>query len=670
MPESVAPRKKTKFRYAGIQTKFLVGLATIFIFFSALATITVYFFEKKSIEAEAYSKSQLVMTAMEASRSYVREILRPKMYQTLADDDFIIEAMSSSYISREIMERFNKQFYDFSYRRVAINSRNPRYEADNLEQEMIAYFKDNPDIKEWDGIISRDNQKYFMRFQPVRFDESCLHCHGNPDEAPREVVALYGKSRGFHRQPRAVAGVISVGLPVDISLQKIKEIAITTFIGIIPPVLFLFTIISVFFNRIIAQNLQNLLNKFKTSIKDEQGMLLLEKSQKMDEISELTDVAETMADHLRENRIRLEQYAEEVLRAKDLLQSVFDGISDPVVLLGENGTIKTVNSAFLHKSQLSMDEVIHRTVEELPQTGCTPLMQCGHILSNMPEKPTNLQVQMEQGEIFLIHFYPILNDHERPQSIVCYIKDITEDKKLELKIQHTEKIVSLGQLAAGVAHEINNPLGVILCHVDLIKDDPSLTEESLNDLATIERHAQTCRTIIADMLNFARQHKTTKEQTQIHDIIEDVSAMVTTQFKQQKIALEVRLGHNIPLLCLDRDKIKQVILNILINSFHAIGKDGHILITTHYSPPAEEVHIAIEDDGPGVAPDIADKIFDPFFTTKSPGKGTGLGLSVSYGIIQDHSGDILLESSPGTTRFIITLPEHENSHEDRSSSHR
>ena len=656
-------KSQAQARYTSLQTKFLLGLAAILIFFSALASTTIYYFQKKSLEDDAYQKTELVMTAMAANRGYVREVLRPRMYEELGQDVFLLEAMSSSYISRKVMERFNEDLYDFIYRRVAKNSRNPDYEANEREVEMIEYFAENPAIEEWQGIIEKEDSRYFMRYRPVYSEPSCSHCHGKPENAPKEIIELYGDKRGFYRQVGNVYGVISVGLPLDLNLQKIKEIAITVFAGVIPSILFLYAIISIFFNKVIAQNLNNLLNIFRTSLQEEKGEQTYTKSDPVDEISELTDVAKRMARDLQENREQLENYAAKILQSKELLQSVFDGITDPVVLIDTRGKIKNVNKAFLDRYSITLEEVLEHSITSLPFKGLCPLIECGDILVSPPDTPISRQMNMESGEIFLIYFYPIHDEQAKTDSIVCYVKDITEQKRLEQKIQQTEKIVSMGQLAAGVAHEINNPLGVILCHIDLIKDDPSLSEEARADLDTIEKHAGNCRTIIADLLNFARQHKSIKELSSINQIIQDVVQIAANQFQQQNITVDLELDNTIPMINVDVDKMKQVFFNLLLNSAHAINEDGYILLTTRYDKENHLVTLTVDDNGCGVPPETADKIFDPFFTTKDPGKGTGLGLSVSYGIIEDHNGEISMENLPGKgSRFTITLHTQEDTH--------
>jgi len=647
-------------RQAGIQGKFLLGLAAILVFFSALASTTIYFYQKDALEEEAYQRAVLIMTAMDASRGYVRNVLRPKMYEILEEDDFVLEAMSSSYISRAIMELVSEEIDDFSYRRVSINARNHDYEAVGLERQMINYFSENRQVDEWHEIIeSEGGERLFMRFQPVVFKDSCMHCHGSYKDAPQKIISNYGIERGFGRTPGEVAGVISVGLPVGLNLLKIKELAFIVFSAVIPSILLLYVVISLFFNRLIAQNLRLLLSVFRKNLKDEKGLALLEKSQTLDEIEELTGAAETIAEHLEKSRQTVEQYAEEVFRSKELLQSVFDGITDPVVLLNKSlKTIKTVNKAFVERYQISFEDVLDQDITRLSSMSSCPIVRCKVLIDSLGEQPVAEEVQLENGDIFLIYFYPVRDQRYEVDDIVCYVKEITEQRKLEQQIQHTEKLVSMGQLAAGVAHEINNPLGVILCHLDLVKDEAELSQEAREDLKIIEKHVGNCRTIIADLLRFARQAKPSLSSASINDLVSEVVSMAANQMEMQSITVEKQLDDDLPKIALDVDRIRQVFLNLLLNSAQAIEEDGVIRFITRNDPQKKQINVIIEDNGCGISKALHDKIFDPFFTTKAPGKGTGLGLSVSYSIIQDHRGTIVMESDTEEkyTRFIISLP--------------
>ena len=648
-----SPKPRTQ---SGIQTKFLIGLAAILVLFTAMASVALYYFARKTVEEEAYAKAELLMTAMEANRIYVQEVLRPKMYELLDDETFVVEAMSSSFISRSVMERARLAHDEFSYRRVAIDARNPHYEANQLERKMVEQFQANPALEEWHGIVDYEGERFFMRFTPEYFTDSCLHCHGLPEDAPTAILEKYGRARGFYRQAGQIHGVSSVGLPVGNSLLKIKESAFAMFMAGIPLVVLLYAIISIFFNRFIVQNLHSLLDIFRRTLSKEQDVDI-SAVRTMDEIHELNDAAHTIATRLQESRAQLERYTERLLQSKELLQSVFDGITDPVILLDSNARIKTVNLEFLRRYGLQLEDVLNHAPEGLNLGDSCPLHYCEEVFRQMPDYPLTREVKLPQGEIFLIHFYPIQSIIGQVDNLICYVKDITKQKQLEAKIQQTEKLVSIGQLAAGIAHEINNPLGVILCHIDLLKDETDLSPEARQDLKIIEKHADNCRTIIADLLNFAHQQQANKTLCSINDAVSDVISMVNHQFGKSDVRCSLQLDESLPQQLLDYDKIKQVILNLLINSFHAVEAGGDIRVTTRYDQTSESSIVEVEDNGSGIADHDLHKIFDPFFTTKPPGKGTGLGLSVSYGIIKEHGGDIQVRSGLNRgTRFSLSLP--------------
>ncbi len=655
------PSHQYRSRHTGFQAKFLLVLALILLIFSGFTASTIYYHEMEDLEQNAHEKTDLVMQAIEANRDYIQDVLRPAMYRELGADRFILEAMSSSYISRMIMERFGAKAEGFVYRRVAINAKNTQYEANELEREMIGKFRDDPGLTEWQGIIELDSRPFFMRFQPVRFKASCLNCHGDPAAAPAEVTELYGDTRGFQHKVDDIDGVIGVGMPVEMNLEKIKSFTLTLFLGVVPSILFVYVIISAVFHRFIAGNLRNILSFFRSNIKDEKGRELFAHTQKMDEIDELTATARAIADHLHHNQNTLEKYAEEVSASRNLLQSVFDGITDPVLLLDGDGRIRAVNKAFLARYDLTMDQVFDRKPSEFLSRKFCPLASCDEIFAAGINQPISREVQVGSGEIFLIYFYPVDGKEEKTGSMVCYVKDVSEQKRMETKIQQTEKIASIGQLAAGIAHEINNPLGVILCHVDLVKGEASLSQEALADLEIIEKHAKNCRTIITDLLKFAHRQASVKEQAALNSLLVESVAMVASQLRKQRIEVHLDLDPDVPEVTADADKIKQVILNMMLNSAQAIGEKGTIRLTSRYDAATRTAAITIEDSGPGIPAEILDKIFDPFFTTKPPGQGTGLGLSVSYGIIRDHSGEITVESQPGRpTRFVLSLPVPEN----------
>ena len=236
-------------------------------------------------------------------------------------------------------------------------------------------------------------------------------------------------------------------------------------------------------------------------------------------------------------------------------------------------------------------------------------------------------------------------------------KDISKRQAMEKQLLLADKLSSIGQLAAGVAHEVNNPLGMILGYTQLLIRGEEAGTQRYDDLRTIEKHTRTCKTIVERLLNFARSTQTLREPGDIHQVIEEVIGLLKRPLELDNILLETDFDNRVPLLPLDKEKMRQVFMNLLVNARQAIGKQGKITIITRYDPEREEVMIQVMDNGSGIQPENLNRIFDPFFTTKATGEGTGLGLSVSYGIVQDHKGRILVESEPGKgSTFTLMLP--------------
>ena len=246
---------------------------------------------------------------------------------------------------------------------------------------------------------------------------------------------------------------------------------------------------------------------------------------------------------------------------------------------------------------------------------------------------------------------------EKDGTIHFLVKDIEQRRLTEEQIAQADKLASIGQLSAGIAHEINNPLGIILGYTQLlIRHEDPLTEKH-QDLKTIEKHVRNCKTIVEDLLNFARTSSPKENQIRIDDALDEVVKFVHHHAALDHVEIRKNYDPSVPRMLLDEKKIKQVFMNLLMNARHAVDNRGTLTLSTHYRPAERQVIIRIADTGHGIEKKNLRRIFDPFFTTKPTGEGTGLGLSVSYGIIKNHGGDITVESKLGEgATFTITLP--------------
>jgi len=243
------------------------------------------------------------------------------------------------------------------------------------------------------------------------------------------------------------------------------------------------------------------------------------------------------------------------------------------------------------------------------------------------------------------------------ETIHFLVKDIEQRRLMEKQMAQADKLASIGQLSAGIAHEINNPLGVIQGYTQLLLRNEITETDRYNDLKTIEKHVKNCKSIVDDLLNFARSSKPEIKTIHINEAAEDVLSFILHHSKLDGIDIIRNYDEDSPPMLLDEKKIKQVLINLLMNAGHAVRKKGIISLSTKYIEQDNKVAIIVADTGYGIEKKNLTRIFDPFFTTKPTGEGTGLGLSVSYGIVKSHGGEILVESEPGKgSQFTVLLP--------------
>ena len=223
------------------------------------------------------------------------------------------------------------------------------------------------------------------------------------------------------------------------------------------------------------------------------------------------------------------------------------------------------------------------------------------------------------------------------------------------QIGRSEQLASVGRLAAGVAHEINNPLTGVLAFADLMREKENMDDQDREDLEVIIRETKRAREIVRGLLDFARETPSVKTALNVNDVIRQTTQLLGKREAFQNINIVEALDEDLPPVNGDRNQLQQVLVNLSLNACEAMPDGGTLLVGT--SGNGDQVVIEVTDTGCGIKPEHLDQIFEPFFTTKPVGKGTGLGLSVSYGIVQQHGGTLEVESEPGKgTTFTIRLP--------------
>ncbi len=252
----------------------------------------------------------------------------------------------------------------------------------------------------------------------------------------------------------------------------------------------------------------------------------------------------------------------------------------------------------------------------------------------------------------------------RETATVVFFRDLREELRLkeelaraQLRLLQAEQLASLGKLAAGVAHQLNNPLNGITLYTKLTMEDYPLPDEVRRNLFRILKDAERCRDIVRELLEFGRQSRQNRQPQDINRCIERALFLVENQPLFHGIGIVRELSPALPPVPVDVRQMNHVLMNLILNAGEAMEGHGTLTVRSRLEPGGGQVRVEVEDSGPGIPGEVLPHIFEPFFTTKGEGQGTGLGLSVAYGIVNEHGGGIRVRSAAGSgATFIVSLP--------------
>ncbi len=364
---------------------------------------------------------------------------------------------------------------------------------------------------------------------------------------------------------------------------------------------------------------------------------------------------------------------EEISKEKKEWERTFDAITDMVWIEDGRQRVLRANHTLLSKTEFSRVEITDKSCGEVLAKIGIDSMKCLCSDTMSTKRPSFLELNGRGGAIFHFWAYPLTDEEGQLYAIVHYLKDVTAQKRLEQQLIRSEKLASLGTLVAGIAHEINNPLGIIAGYSEALleraREMSLLKMKEFEDfpeyLETINNEMFRCKRILKTLLEFAKPHGGTFRELDINELIKEVILLVHHKAAKFKHSIECRLNRELPKIYADPGSLRQLFMNIIINSLYFTPEGGSIIIATgtggalpgHQSAAEESIEVSISDTGPGIPAGIINRIFDPFFTTKPVGDGTGLGLAICHKIVEEHSGGISVESEEGKgTRFIIRLP--------------
>ena len=363
----------------------------------------------------------------------------------------------------------------------------------------------------------------------------------------------------------------------------------------------------------------------------------------------------------------LKNSLEELKKSEEQYKTLVESAEDLIFTVDEEENILSMNRCTANFFRSCPNDLIGKTFSDLfsEESAESQWRFIREVFNTKRNVTVKYPVEIGNREYwFSSNFAPLKDEKGKVFAVLCISRDITKGKKLEEEqMYNTEKLASLGKLSAGVAHELNNPVALILGFSDLLLEKIEPDSKSYEIVKTIERQALNCKRIVESILSYARHPEAIEYSADVNENIEKVISVVENILVTEKITLEKRLTKDLPKARGDSGHLQQVFMNFVANAFGAMKGGGVLTVSTNLNSAGNKVEIFFKDTGHGIKREYRNKIFEAFFTTKKVGEGTGLGLSVSYGIINKYNGDVSFETvaeeedmeKKGTT-FKVSLP--------------
>jgi two-component system NtrC family sensor kinase len=328
-----------------------------------------------------------------------------------------------------------------------------------------------------------------------------------------------------------------------------------------------------------------------------------------------------------------------------------DSISQAICIIDAAGVVRRANRGFARLTQVPVT-----TLPGRPWLGLVP-PAWADVVGRVLAHPGAPAVEMRAGDRILSVSAVAMAGADEGTTVLLF-DDHTEKHRLQDQLIQSEKMSAMGQLIAGVAHDLNNPLASVVGFSDFLTESRDLPPHLAEPLQVIRQEAERAATIVRNLLSFARKQEGERTLQEIRPLLESTLALLKNQLMALKIEATLEVEPDLPAIVMNANQIKQVFVNLIVNAAQAIAtgkRGGRVWVTAQ--PWLEGVAVSVSDDGPGISAELAPRVFEPFFTTKPEGEGTGLGLSICQGIVKEHGGSITLDTAPGQgATFRVELP--------------
>jgi two-component system NtrC family sensor kinase len=358
--------------------------------------------------------------------------------------------------------------------------------------------------------------------------------------------------------------------------------------------------------------------------------------------------------------IDLQESRREIERSRLTLLALFDNLDDELYIIDRNYTVIAVNRSRAERVGVEPRKLVGKLCYQVLEAQSEPCLGCRAQETFEKQKKTNRTERMRESDGQAvereIYTYPILDAEGNVSQTILQLRDVTDQRRLEASLVQAEKLAALGQLAAGVAHELNNPITAVIANTQLLQRELDPIRVDMESVELIEQAGKRAQRVVRALLDFARQEAEEFHLVDVNHTIQQALSLVERQWKRANVELVRDLSPGQLEVDGNADYLQGVWLNLLVNAYDALeGKPGKVIVQSRKQ--GGRIVVRVEDNGVGIAPEDMKRIFEPFFTTKAPGKGTGLGLATSFRIIEQHQGKIEVDSSPGGgTLFTVRLP--------------
>lgn len=364
-----------------------------------------------------------------------------------------------------------------------------------------------------------------------------------------------------------------------------------------------------------------------------------------------------LAEQFNEMAISFKEYRDDLYQLKEFQENILESIREGMIVIDTEGKIQSTNRSLAELFQIYKEDYIGKNLSELSAFRQLEDDFWKVIKEEGIFVKDDFHYQTQEGsKIFNLKIYPLTNREREIYGAVIILEEISRKVELEKQLLLNDKLSSIGRFTAGIAHEINNPLGAITNFVETILYDEE-DETKRNYLECIRSETERISSIVNGLLNFSRQSKSEFGIVDIREVVELALKICQYQKDYKKFKIVKEFGDDLPYVMGSFNQLQQVCVNLILNAFEAMTEGDSLEIKIKPSADKAFLEVSFTDTGTGIEPQHLQKIFDPFFTTKEEGKGVGLGLSISYGIIKNHGGDIKVDSEVGIgSTFTIRLP--------------